>query len=131
MANFDPSTGLLDPEADTITKMPKKNFAPRFGIARWTPFGNSRTVNAFRLTVYLYAMLNSSWRNKCRQYKATGQFDYEASRMRPGGVLLSGYAIVLRRDHFERDAPQNYRGVWLPGAVENSIFSRRWARSSI
>jgi hypothetical protein len=43
IANFNPSTGQLDPVGTTLLDAPKGNLAPRFGFA-YTPFTSGRTV---------------------------------------------------------------------------------------
>ena len=43
VANFDPTTGTLDPRGTPMMKMPKTNFGPRFGFA-FAPTESKRTV---------------------------------------------------------------------------------------
>lgn len=43
VANFDFAAGKLEPVGTKLFDAPKRNFAPRFGLA-YSPFGNSRTV---------------------------------------------------------------------------------------
>jgi Carboxypeptidase regulatory-like domain/TonB-dependent Receptor Plug Domain/TonB dependent receptor len=43
IANFNFSTGALDPAGSSVLNAPKLNFAPRFGIA-YSPFANGNTV---------------------------------------------------------------------------------------
>lgn len=59
IANFDLTTGKLDPVGTTLLDAPKGNFAPRIGFA-YTPTSSSRTVvrGAFGL---FYATLNAAF----------------------------------------------------------------------
>lgn len=59
IANFNFSTGQLDPVGTTLINAPKTNLAPRFGIA-YTPFASRNTVFRAGYGMF-YAHLNSAF----------------------------------------------------------------------
>lgn len=59
IANFNFSTGQLDPVGSTLINPQKMNFAPRFGIA-YTPFASRKTVFRAGYGMF-YAHLNSAF----------------------------------------------------------------------
>lgn len=59
IANFNFTTGKLDPAGTTLLNAPKTNFAPRFGIA-FTPFDSRSTVFRAGYGMF-YAHLNSAF----------------------------------------------------------------------